>query len=497
MPRPLTGQLEKPDPKQGRPNYSYRIRVNGRQRRFDLGTADPVKASQERDIVLADIKADLAAKKDQTRSRALLSVAHVRKLVAVAGKTTRTFPAVAERYWQQQEANGVKTWKEQRSVLQRYVLPAWPSDVSKYTAQMVRDLLAGLDGLAHATRLHVLSALSGVFDSAVLSGLIAANPCKQVQRRKLLPKRRDEDAPKLRATLLPGEVETMCAWVHPEEQHRPATERLQGKLRLAYALGLRHYEIAALRWDDFGADFERVTVYRAKKRDPAARRDALDLTELPELRDWLDGLWKAAGKPSTGLLFPAVRDGKTATAGKDQAKGLSEADALRRLYKRAHGIEAQVTRSREMVDKRVKAGKRTVPVKAWEHVRELTERERLVLDGSERVSPVCFHASRHAWAQAADAGGLTVEQAREVLDHENERQTKGYQRSLGVRAKLVPNVHKLAAMLANRPASAAADTIECDQSGRIENCEPQKLAHPVGFEPTTLGFEVRCSIQLS
>jgi hypothetical protein len=50
-------------------------------------------------------------------------------------------------------------------VLQRYVLPLWPGDASKYTAQMVRDLLANLDGLAHATRLHVLSALSGVFDS--------------------------------------------------------------------------------------------------------------------------------------------------------------------------------------------------------------------------------------------------------------------------------------------------------------------------------------------
>jgi hypothetical protein len=71
----------------------------------------------------------------------------------------------------------------------------------------------------------------------VLAGLIEANPCKQVQRRKLLPKRRDEDAPPLRVTLLLSEVETMCAWVHPLEQHRPATERLQGKLRLAYALG--------------------------------------------------------------------------------------------------------------------------------------------------------------------------------------------------------------------------------------------------------------------
>jgi hypothetical protein len=28
-------------------------------------------------------------------------------------------------------------------------------------------------------------------------------------------------------------------------------------------------------------------------------------------------------------------------------------------------------------------------------------------------------------------------------------------------------------------------------------CNEQLVARPVGFEPTTLGFEVRCSIQLS
>jgi capsid protein len=173
MSRELTGRLEAPS--KGRPHYSYRIRVNGRQRRYNLETADVAIAEQKRAVVLADIKAELAAKKEQNGSKARMSDAHVRKVVTQTGKATRTFPAVAERYWQQQEVNGVKTWKEQRSVLQRYVLAAWSSDVGKYTAQMVRDLLAGLDGLAHATRLHVLSALSGVFDSAVLAGLLAAN----------------------------------------------------------------------------------------------------------------------------------------------------------------------------------------------------------------------------------------------------------------------------------------------------------------------------------
>jgi integrase len=179
--------------------------------------------------------------------------------------------------------------------------------------------------------------------------LIDANPCKQVQRCKLVASHKDDAETKVRITLTPNEVETMCGWVHPEEQHRPATERLQGKLRVAFHTGLRHNEVAALRWENFGADFMWLTVYRAKKKDPAKRRDTLDLTELPELRAWFE------------------------------------------------------------------------------------------------------------------------------------------------RAKVIPDAHKLAA----RPLVAPVGNIECDQSGRIESCEAQKLAHPVGFEPTTLGFEVRCSIQLS
>lgn len=485
------GHLE--PPKKGRPHWSLRIRINGEQRRIDLETTSATVAQDRRADAIANHKAQLAAKANETRSKAKLSVAGIRKGVALSTKASRTFPATAERYCKRQEASGRATWKEEQSILRRHVLPAWPGEVSRYQAQHVASLLDSIKGLARSTLLHVHSAINGVFELALLEGLIDANPCKQVQRKKLLPKRTDGDAPKVRVTLTPDEVETMGAWVHPEEQHRPATERLQGKLRVSFYVGLRHNEVASLRWEDFGAGFASVVVYRAKKKDPAKRRDEVDLSQLPELRAWLERLHKAAGEPSTGLLFPAMRDGQHATAGKSKAKGVSEADALRRLYKRAHGIEAQVTELRVMVDKRVKAGKRTTPVTEWKQVRELTERERLVLEGSEREAPVCFHASRHAWAQALDAAGLADEQIRELLDHENVRITQGYLRRIGGRAKVIPSVHKLKP----RAPSAPAESGVSDQAGRYLEAESDISAHPVGFEPTTLGFEVRCSIQLS
>jgi len=96
----------------------------------------------------------------------------VRKVVAHTGKLARMVPAVAERYWQRQEVIGVKTHEEQRSVLERFVLSLWTGDVSKCGPQNVRDLIDGLK-LAHKTRLNVFVAISGVFESPVMGGLIS------------------------------------------------------------------------------------------------------------------------------------------------------------------------------------------------------------------------------------------------------------------------------------------------------------------------------------
>lgn len=297
MARKLTGQLD--PPKKGRPHFSLRVRVNGKHRRFDLGTADPFAAAQERDRVIATIEAE--RQKVGANGHKRESVKRVRKVAKQAQREFRTFPACAERFWKQQEADGVKTHGEQRSMFERFVLPNWTGDVGSYSKQAVRDLIGGLE-ISYRTRLNVFTAISGVFNTAVLGGHIEANPCKQVKRSKLVPRRRTEDDQKVRATLNAEEVSAMVAWEHPEEQHQEATRRTQDKLLIAFYTGLRHHEIAALRWEDIEQDFAVLTVHRAKKRDPAARLDRLDLTELPALR----GMFRLRRHGGRAKLVPDV-----------------------------------------------------------------------------------------------------------------------------------------------------------------------------------------------
>jgi hypothetical protein len=153
----------------------------------------------------------------------------------------------------------------------------------------------------------------------------------------------------------------------------------------------------------------------------------------------------------------------------DAARGLSEAEALRRLYRRAMGVD-------ELVQERDRRGR---SIRRWTQVRGLTEREREVLDGTDRVAPVTFHAGRNAFAQGCDDAGLSDEQTRELLDHENVKVTQGYQRRLARRAKDVPNVHPdLDRRLASRERSGRRESA---QAGHIGARTPRHKNDNPGF----------------
>jgi hypothetical protein len=102
-----------------------------------------------------------------------------------------------------------------------------------------------------------------------------------------------------------------------------------------------------------------------------------------------------------------------------------------------------------------------------------------VLEGTDRVAPVTFHAGRNAFAQGRDDAGLTDEQTRELLDDESVKVTQKYQRRLARWAKLVPNVlPELDRRLASRRGPAGR---QCAQGGHIQTGRGRRTGESPGF----------------
>jgi Phage integrase family len=116
---------------------------------------------------------------------------------------------------------------------------------------------------------------------------------------------------------------------------------------------------------------------------------------------------------------------------------------------------------------------------------ELGYRRRCLIQfGSVAYKPLHFHSFRRAFATSLASCGMNVQQAMALAGHRNPSTHMRYVRItevLEIPAAAFPKLKAEGVPFALRPAS-----------------QPSIFsAHPVGFEPTTLGFEVRCSIQLS
>jgi len=164
------------------------------------------------------------------------------------------------------------------------------------------------------------------FNSAVEDEIIASSPVARVRIPKAKIDRRE------RAVLTDTELAIYLAWAHPLKHHQLAVLERQTMSALARMFGgLRTGDIHALNWghfdittDDAGEPLGLFTWGMALRRKTARpQRIAVPDSLRPILRDW----WTRAGKPSTGLVFPALR-GKRAGVG--VKKGVSHAEAMRR-----------------------------------------------------------------------------------------------------------------------------------------------------------------------
>ncbi len=245
---------------------------------------------------------------------------------------------------------------------------------------------------------HLRAILRSRFDVALEDEIIQSSPMARVRIPKIDVNRRE------RAVLTDAELVIYLGWQHPQERHRLAVLERQTMSALARCFGgLRTGDLHAMKWTDLNVpDFTEGRALRVKTKRPQT-------IVIPEaLRPILMAWWVQTGKPMSELIFPALR-GKQAGVG---GKNVSHAAAMRRDLKRAFGLEAWNPTSNQFE-----------PTPG----REMTPRERELLEETELTLPVDFHSWRRSFVQAVANTGMNAQQAQKLSGHAD---LSAYQRYL-------------------------------------------------------------------
>jgi hypothetical protein len=108
-----------------------------------------------------------------------------------------------------------------------------------------------------------------------------------------------------------------------------------------------------------------------------------------------------------GLIFPSRRGER---AGKEKRK-VSHAAALREDLRRAFGIVRPIAKTITC------SNGRQMTKTEWELAREMTPRERELLEPGAYTKPVDWHSCRRAYTQALADAGATAQQATALAGH--------------------------------------------------------------------------------
>lgn len=206
---------------------------------------------------------------------------------------------------------------------------------------------------------------------------------------------------------------------------RPDEERIEGMpirelqamLVAARAIGgQRTSDLHAWRWEDIDLDqWDHCVVRRPKTGDDNVStvngiNDILHHLQ-PGHRSHLKRWWEHEGRPTSGFVFPA-RAGKRAG---EQKLRCSYAAELREGLRRAFGI----VQSKEVEKVTVRKNGRPLRVRnvVWEQVREMTERERMLLEPTKSTLPTDFHSMRHSYCSGIAAAGTNLQTQMNLAGH--------------------------------------------------------------------------------
>lgn len=314
---------------------------------------------------------------------------------------------------------GMKTWKSLEGNLELHVIPiVGDMDVTKVAARDIRFVLeeARDKGLAKQTLMNLRNALSKVFDVLWRDEDILLNPVKQVR----IPAGARHDS-RERVHLKPEEWEKLVAYLDTQ----PDAERINGMpVRELQAMcvaarcigGQRTSDMHAWKWEDIDVNqWDHCVVRRPKtgKNEISTVNGVTDILHHLQAghRAHLKRWWLHEGKPTSGPVFP-VRAGQR--AGEHKGKS-SYAAELREGLRRAFGI----VRRTEVEKTITRSNGRTMRVKSivWEKAREMTDRETILLEPTDKTLPTDMHSFRHAFCTGLAAAGVNLQTQMALAGH--------------------------------------------------------------------------------
>jgi integrase len=325
--------------------------------------------------------------------------------IAAEAKRMETFAEAASRIVEAQRKGGLKDWKARKQRIDTYALPAIGKlAIDAVRATHVRGVLEAVRdaGKSKQTIVHARNDLSTILGELWREELIPENPVPKVRVPDPLLEA-TERAAKERAVPTDPELLVYLGWEHPDERFRMDVLERQVMACIARMFGgLRTGDLHAIEWPTFdteGGRFEWGYAPRAKSRRKGGKPQRLTVPEIlrPILRDW----WERHGRPTAGPLFP-VRRGER--VGKAKMK-VSHAKAFRRDLARAMGIEVWDPAGRKWI----RAANR-----------ELSARERVLLEPAATTLPADFHSWRRAYSQALADANVNAQQAKALAGHATE-----------------------------------------------------------------------------